>query len=166
MAARPWAAPALVAGLSAGALAFAFLAQYGFGLVPCALCIYQRWPFALALLLGLIGLGLVRSGRSPAPALALAGLALLVNAGLAVYHVGVEQHWWQGTAACTGVLGASASLEELKAQILAAPVVRCDEIAWSFLGLSMAGWNVPLSAGLAAFGLVMARRLSGGRATA
>jgi disulfide bond formation protein DsbB len=158
---RRWAAPALVAGLSAGALAFALVAQYGFGLAPCVLCLYQRWPFVLTVLLGLIGLWLVRRGRSPAPVLLLAGLAFLVNAGIAAFHVGVEQHWWRGTAECTGGFDAAASLEALKAQLLAAPVVRCDEVAWSLFGLSMAGWNVLLSGALAVFSLVMARRLRG-----
>jgi disulfide bond formation protein DsbB len=156
MAARPSAAPLLLGAASLGALGFAFLAQYGFGLEPCVLCLYQRWPFAAALVLAALALALIRGGRSPAPALALAGLALAGNAGLALYHVGVEQHWWQGTVACTAAATGAMTLEAMKAAILAAPVVRCDEVAWRFLGLSMAGWNVPLSAGLGLFALAAA----------
>jgi disulfide bond formation protein DsbB len=165
LAERPWAAPALVGGLSAGALAVAFIAQYGFGLEPCVLCLYQRWPFVAALGLGVIGIALALGGRSAVPALALAGLACLGNAGLAVYHVGIEEHWWQGSAACTGSAAQGLSLEELKAAILAAPPVRCDEVAWRLFGLSMAGWNVPLSAALGLFSLAAAWRLGpkGGR---
>jgi len=162
---RPWAAPALILAASAAALAFAFTAQYGFGLEPCVLCLYQRWPFAIAVLLGGLGLALAATGRSPAWVLALAGAVFLANAGLAFYHVGVEQHWWQGTAECTAEIGRARSLAELKAQVLAAPLVRCDEVAWSLFGLSMAAWNVALSAALALFSLVAAGRLSrqGGR---
>lgn len=155
---RPWTAPALILAASAGALAFAFAAQYGFGLEPCVLCLYQRWPFAIAVLLGGLGLGLAAGGRSPAWALGLAGLVLLANAGIAAYHVGVEQHWWAGTAGCVAETGGAQTLAELKAQVLAAPLVRCDEVAWSFLGLSMAAWNVPLSGGLALFSLLVAAR--------
>ena len=73
----------------------------------------------------------------------------MIGAGIAVFHVGVEQQWWPGTAECGGIDGANLSLEQLKAQILAAPVVRCDEVAWSLFGISMAGYNILLSLGLA-----------------
>ena len=153
---RNWAAPALILAASATALGFAFAAQYGFGLAPCVLCLYQRWPFAIAIVLGALGIALAASGRSPGWVLALAGLVFTANAGIAFYHVGVEQHWWRGTASCSAVVGQAKTLAELKAQVLAAPLVRCDEVAWSFLGLSMAGWNVLLSGGLALFSFVAA----------
>ncbi|MDP6705550.1 MAG: disulfide bond formation protein B [Alphaproteobacteria bacterium] len=156
---RPATSPFLILAASAGALGAAFIAQYGFGLEPCVLCIYQRWPFAIVIVVAAAALLLVRGGRSPAWALALAGLVFAANAAIAGYHVGVEQHWWQGTAECTGTSGA-ATLAELKAQILAAPLVRCDEVAWSLFGVSMAGYNVLASAALAAFSLAMAKRLN------
>jgi disulfide bond formation protein DsbB len=81
----------------------------------------------------------------------------MVGAGIAVFHVGVEQHWWAGTAACGSTLSAT-SVEALRAQILAAPVVRCDQPAWSLLGISMAGYNALISAALAVVALIGARR--------
>lgn len=145
--------PAWIAGLAAAALGAAFVAQYGFGLEPCILCLYQRVPFYLTVALGLVALLPGLGGRARAALLALAGAALVVNAGIAFYHVGVEKHWWAGTSACgggsAGGLGAM-SMEEMM-QAMSRPVeARCDEPAWSFLGITMAAMNVPFSL---AFGL-------------
>ena len=74
---------------------------------------------------------------------------LAANAALAGYHVGVEQKWWEGPASCSAAVAAGTSFEDLKAQLLAAPIVRCDEVPWSLFGISMAGYNVLLSAGFA-----------------
>ena len=156
--ATPARSPILIALASAGALAAAFLAQYGFDLQPCILCIYQRWPYAVALEASLLAL-LLAGRRAPLTALlGLCALAFMVNAGIAGYHVGIEQHWWAGTEACTGPSGEAASVQELLAQIQAAPVVRCDEVAWSLFGISMAGYNLLASLALAVFSLSMARR--------
>jgi disulfide bond formation protein DsbB len=133
---------------SAALLAAAFAFQYLGGLAPCHLCLLQRWPHAVAVLAGLALLA--------APRRALAGLgalAMLAGAGIALYHVGVEQHWWTGPTTCAAPDIGALSSEELLERILAAPVVRCDEIAWSFLGLSMAAWNGLASLGLAALWL-------------
>ncbi|MCA8926488.1 MAG: disulfide bond formation protein B [Alphaproteobacteria bacterium] len=125
------------------------LAAFGFqhlgGLDPCVLCVYQRWPWVAAIVLGALAFGL--GGHRGL--LALAALALAVGAGIAAFHVGVEQHWWAGTSECGGTVGAATTVEELKRQLLATPVTRCDEIAWSLFGISMAGYNFLLSAGLA-----------------
>ena len=156
--ATPARSPILIALASAGALAAAFLAQYGFDLQPCILCIYQRWPYAVALGVSLLAL-LLAGRRAPLTALlGLCALAFMVNAGIAGSHVGIEQHWWAGTEACTGPSGEAASVQELLAQIQAAPVVRCDEVAWSLFGISMAGYNLLASLALAGFSLSMARR--------
>lgn len=125
------------AALSALTLGMAFLSQYGFGLAPCELCIWQRWPYAAVILLGLAAWKLERLRL---PLLSLIALAFAIDSGIAVFHVGVEQTWWAGLSGCSG--GSTAqSLEALRAQVLAAPVVRCDDVAFRFLGLSMAGWN-------------------------
>jgi disulfide bond formation protein DsbB len=141
--------PALVASAGSAALlggAFAF--QYIGGLQPCPLCLWQRWPHAAAIAVGLL---LVMVG--PRRWLLVAGLlAALVAAGLGVYHAGVEQAWWAGPQTCAAMSeigGLSAG--DLLAQIEAAPVVRCTDIAWSMWGLSMAAWNALLSAVLAGF---------------
>lgn len=144
-----------MAGAAAGSallLAAAFGFQHLGGLAPCPMCLWQRWPHAAAVALGLLGLLL------PARALALLGaLALLAGAGIAGFHAGVEQGWWEGPATCTAAAIDGLSAEDLMKQIMAAPLVRCDEIPWSFAGLSMAAWNGVLSLGLALLWLRAAR---------
>ena len=133
---------------SLAALALAFISQYVFELQPCVLCIYQRWPFAIAAALCLVAL--TPSARPSAPwLLLLSALVLAVNAGIAVYHVGVEQYWWIGTEGCVGKTGTAQTLAELRAQIMATPITRCDEVAFSLFGISMAGYNIAFSTGLA-----------------
>ena len=153
---RPTLAPALMLIASAAVLGAALLSQYGFGLEPCVLCIWQRWPYVASIGLGAAGMALRGSPVMPWT-LAAGGIALLAGSGIAVYHVGVEQHWWAGTAACTGGPPA-ATLEELRTQLMGRPPARCDEPAFVFLGLSMAGWNVLVAAGLGAFALVQGWR--------
>lgn len=139
----------LLSLLTAAAGAAVLLAALGFqhlgGLDPCVLCVYQRWPWVAVILLGAAAFAL-RGNRA---LLALAVLALLIGAGIGGFHVGVEQHWWAGTAECGGQTGAAQTVEDLKRQLLATQVARCDEVAWSLFGISMAGYNVLLSAGLA-----------------
>ena len=138
----------LVPLASLAALALAFVGQYEFELQPCVLCIYQRWPFAIAAALCLVAL--TPSARPSAPwLLLLSALVLAVNAGIAVYHVGVEQYWWIGTEDCVGKTGTAQTLAELRAQIMATPITRCDEVAFSLFGISMAGYNIAFSTGLA-----------------
>jgi len=149
--------PALALALaSAGVLAAAFVFQYGFGYQPCVLCIWQRWPYACVLALSALLLLLGRRHRIGWALLAASGVALLVNSGIAFYHVGVEGHWWTGTPGC-GVTGSALTIEDLRAQVMRAPVVRCDEVQWSLFGISMAGYNVVISLALAAFAFVSAR---------
>jgi disulfide bond formation protein DsbB len=89
----------------------------------------------------------------------LGGLALLTSAGIGLFHVGVEQLWWEGTAEC-GATGTPDSLEALKQQLMAQPIVRCTDIAWEMFGISMAGYNFLLSA---AAGLLAVALSIGGR---
>lgn len=140
----------LVPLAAVAALALAFIGQYGFELQPCVLCIYQRWPFAIATVLCLVAL--TPWVRPAAPwLLGVTALVLAVNAGIAAYHVGVEQYWWIGSEACVGKSGTAKTLAELRSQIMATPVTRCDEVAFSLFGVSMAGYNVLFSAGLALY---------------
>lgn len=139
--------------VSAVSLASAYTAQYGFGLEPCILCLYQRVPFALAILLGAACAGFGRAEKSaPAAASAgLAGLAFLAGSAIAFYHTGVERHWWKSVFdACVGVpegMDAQSLLERIES---AARAVPCDEIPWAdpILGLSMANYNALMSFGL------------------
>lgn len=150
---------ALLAGsalLLLGALAF----QYIGGLRPCVLCIYQRWPHGIVIALGVIGLmpGLDPTARRAL--VVLMGMVLIAGAGIALYHVGVEQKIFAGTESCVGgSISSAATLAEARARLLNAPVVRCDEIAWSMLGISMAGYNALISLLMGGFaGAVAARR--------
>lgn len=135
------------AALLAGALAF----QYIGGLVPCPLCLQQRSPHWAAVAIGLAALGASYLKRGQLTRLLAGGgaLAALTTAGIGMYHTGVERLWWEGpnTCAAGGDIGAMSS-EDLLSQILAAPVIRCTDVQWDMLGLSMASWNAVISLGL------------------
>ena len=153
----PWIL--LVASLGSLGAALAF--QYVGGLHPCILCLYQRWPYVAVAVLAALVLVLPRPLWLPPMLVGLCGLALLTGGGVAVFHVGVEQHWWAGTAACEGQVSITqGSIEDLRAQLLGAPVARCDQIPWSLFGISMAGYNVLISFGLGVFSLIAAGRLA------
>ncbi|MFN3613153.1 MAG: disulfide bond formation protein B [Rubrimonas sp.] len=142
----PWRRlSALGAAGSGSVLGAALWFQYVVGLAPCPMCIWQRWPHVAAIALGAcaatLGLRL---------AAALGAVAMLIGAGLGFFHAGVEQGWWEGPTTCAAPPLGQLSTEELLARIMAAPIVRCDEIAWSFAGISMAGWNALLCLALAA----------------
>ncbi len=141
----------------------ALLFQYVGGLPPCHLCLYQRWPYYITIGLTVLTLGL---GRRDVAAWVAGLCALLFLAGgvLAFYHVGVEQHWFAGPSSCTGPQSAADSVEALTAQILGQKPVRCDEVAWSLFGVSLAGWNLLASLGLVVFCLAGWRRLGAWRA--
>lgn len=138
-----------LAGLGSLALLLGALGlQFFSGLAPCPMCIWQRWPHLLAALVAVLAVTVLWRHRR---ALSVAGLGIMaVSAGLGLFHAGVEQGWWTGLDSCTAPSAAGRSAEELLADIMAAPVVRCDEIPWSLLGLSMAAWNAVASLGLAA----------------
>lgn len=139
---------ALTCAAASGLLLLAALGfEYLGGLLPCQLCIWQRWPHLLVILAA----ALVWKSRSAALMLAAAGA--LTSAAIAFYHVGVEQKFWSGPTGCSASLDIGGDLASLTDRLLATPVVRCDEIAWSFLGLSMAGWNMLASLAIAALAL-------------
>jgi disulfide bond formation protein DsbB len=150
----------ILAMLAAGGSLALLLAAWGFqylgGLAPCAMCIWQRWPHAVAVAAG--GLALAT------PLAAWLGLAgALGSAGIGGYHTGVERGWWQGPTSCSSGDIGGLSPDELLAQIMEAPLVRCDEVAWQMLGLSMASWNAVASFGLAALWIAAAVLVSRGR---
>lgn len=139
---------------SAGLLGGAFAFQYLGGMAPCQLCLWQRWPHAAAVLIG--GVALATGWRGLAWAGALAALA---TAGIGVFHVGVEQLWWEGLATCTaGSISGISAADLLDPSKDVAQVVRCDAIAWQMFGISMAGWNAILSLLLAGIWVAAARR--------
>ena len=133
----------------------ALTSQYAFGYAPCALCMLQRYPYALVMVLGAIAL--VRPAWTRG-ALLLAVPACLASTGLGLFHTGVEQGWWQYESGCTTQTGAAGSLESLREAINASPIVACDQAMLEVLGLSMASWNVLYGLGSALLLLYMRRR--------
>src|SRR5579862_4491887 len=132
-------------------LGTALLSQYWGGLIPCELCLLQRWPWRVAIVLAAVAW--LAGDRVPLTAAALAfALLFFISAGLGFYHVGVEQHWFAGPTACSASAGLTATtIEELRRQLEAAPVVMCDQVQWALFGISLAGWNVVASLALAGF---------------
>lgn len=137
------------AALMLGALAF----QHIGGMAPCKLCIWQRYPHVIAIAAGAVALAFPRI-----PLIALGALAALTTSVIGGYHAGVEQGWWEGPTTCTSGPIGGLSADQLLDQILSAPLVRCDEIPWQMLGLSMAGWNMVLSSLLCVLWVLALRR--------
>jgi len=158
-AARPSAAPLGSAALArllallvpVGLLGGALGSQYLGGLHPCEMCYWQRWPHGAAIILA--GAAFLLPARARLLT-ALAALAIAVSGAIGVFHAGVELGWWEGLTRCTA--GGAISLEDL----MNVPLVRCDQVQWSLLGISMAGWNAIISLGSAA---VIAFLLARGR---
>ncbi len=143
---------------SAALLAGAFAFQYIGGLAPCHLCLQQRWPHAAAIVIGLLALVLAKGGLVRLLA-ACGAIAAAATAGLGVYHTGAERGWWPGPDTCSaGGNIADLSGEDLLNQILAAPVIRCTDVAWEMLGLSMASWNAVISGALVLIWIMAALR--------
>jgi disulfide bond formation protein DsbB len=137
-----WAAAGGSALLLAGALGFEHLG----GLLPCTLCLWQRWPHWAALAFGAAALIFPTARAWPL----LGALAALTTAVIAGYHVGVELQWWAGLTSCSIDTLQGVSVDDLLSTDAGiAKTVACDAIPWQFLGLSMAGWNGALSLVLA-----------------
>ena len=148
----------LSAGGSAALLAGAFLFQ-ALGYPPCAMCLWQRWPHAVAIVIGVLAL------RFPGRVMpALGAVAAATTAVIGVYHTGVERDWWEGPTSCTG----GSSLEGLTGGDLLAiagpRVVMCDQVSWELFTLSMPSWNALLSFVLV-IGWIMAVKLSASSTT-
>jgi len=130
----------------------------GLGYAPCELCLTERYAFyAVAPLAALTAYFANHGAKGIARALFnLIALVFLANAGLAFYHVGVEQHWWPGPTACTGSLSGPVSVNDLTKQLNSVRVVNCDEVQLRILGLSLAGWDVVASMGLTIYAALAA----------
>ncbi|WP_282096460.1 disulfide bond formation protein B [Epibacterium ulvae] len=137
---------------SAALLLGAFGFQHLGGFAPCKMCIWQRYPHAIA-----IGIGVLATVIPGAILPYLGALAALSTAGIGAFHFGVEQEWWEGPSTCTSGPIGNLTPEQLMEQIMTAPLVRCDEIAWSFMNISMAGWNAIASFALAILWISAAR---------
>ncbi len=139
-------------GVPLALLGGALLSEYVGKLYPCEMCWWQRYPHGVAILLALGAL------LSPPPAprtrvlTVLAALAIAISGAIGVFHAGVEYRFWEGLTTCTS--SGATSLED----ILAVPLVRCDQVQWSLLGVSMAGWNAIFSLSAAAVITLLAAR--------
>jgi disulfide bond formation protein DsbB len=148
----------MIAAASVAILAAVWIFQ-ALGYEPCELCLTQRYAFYLAaplaaltaFLAGRSAHGLARAG------FALLSLAFLANAALAAYHAGVEYHWWPGPTVCTGGLTGPVDVNDLMNALNSVKVVRCDEVQLRIAGLSLAGWNIAVSAALAVYAALAAR---------
>ncbi len=141
------------AGGSLALLLGAWAFQYLGGLAPCVMCIWQRWPHVAAVLIGGASLSV---GGVVLPLLG--GLASLSTAAVGLYHTGVERGWWEGPSTCSSGSIEGLSTGELMDQILNAPLVQCDQVAWALWGLSMASWNAVFSLVLTLFWLMAAAK--------
>jgi disulfide bond formation protein DsbB len=152
---------AFVLAASVIVLGLALISQYWGGLLPCELCLLQRWPWAAAIAISLVALVVGRRPALPWVALLLV-LVYAVSVAFAFYHLGVEQHWFAGPSACTTSPTTAATLEALERQLEATQAVMCDNVQWSLFGVSLAGWNLLASFVMAAIcGVVFARSWRG-----
>ncbi|MBB3764465.1 disulfide bond formation protein B [Sphingomicrobium lutaoense] len=141
-------------------LAGALGSQYIGGLFPCDMCYWQRWPHAAAILLALASFTAPANAPRSRLLVGLAAAAIAVSGAIGVYHVGVEMGFYEGVTACSA--GSSTTDPgALLDEIMNAPVIRCDQVQWEFLSVSMAGWNAIISLGTAALiaiGLVKGKK--------
>jgi disulfide bond formation protein DsbB len=152
-----------IAALAAATLAGAWYFELVLGLEPCPLCLDQRIPYYIAVPLGIalgIAAGSARFERVARMGLLALGAVMLVGAGYGVYHSGIEWGFWEGPASCAAANPGAPVGDILSSLKATARVVPCNEAAWRFLGLSLAGYNVLIAAGLAAlaFWAALARR--------
>ncbi|WP_221793164.1 disulfide bond formation protein B [Aquisediminimonas sediminicola] len=127
------------AALMAGALG----SQYIGGLYPCEMCHWQRWPHYAAI--ALAALAFLLPGRGLRSFLVVfAGLAIITSGLIGVFHAGVEYRWWEGLTSCS-VTSAAGSASQVLADIMATPLIRCDQPQWTLFGISLAGYNALIS---------------------
>jgi disulfide bond formation protein DsbB len=163
---RPIAAAATVIALGGAATILgAWFFQYGLGYKPCPLCLEQRYPYYFAIplaVLVILGDSVGSKRKVLLAALFVIALGMLWNAGLGAYHSGIEWKLWTGPRDCSGEIEGLGSATDIFQRLgQGSNVVRCDEAAWRFLGISLAGYNVLISLALAAvagWGILASRR--------
>ena len=161
---EPVVAALAIFALSAATILGAWYFQLVLKLPPCPLCLEQRIPYYIVIPLALL-IAIAASGRAPRMLIVIGFLAIiaamLFSAGLGAYHSGVEWRFWPGPTDCSGPMDDFTKRGALLDQLQSIRVVRCDEAAWRFLGVSLAGYNVLISlvlAAIAAFGLRATRQ--------
>lgn len=131
----------------------ALVSQYGFGLHPCEMCYWQRWPHQAAMLLAALALLLRRNDKAMRALTLLAAIAIAVSGAIGIFHAGVEYGFWEGITTCATGAGGLVSLDA----IMDAPLIRCDTAQWTLLGVSLAGFNAIFSLAGAALVLTLLR---------
>ena len=133
--------------------------QYLGGLHPCEMCYWQRWPHAAAIVLAALALTAPAESSRSRMLVLLAAAAIAASGAIGVYHAGVELKVFEGLTSCTTSARAASSAELLE-KLMRVPLIRCDQVQWSFLGISMAGWNaiVSLTGATAVAALTLWRR--------
>ena len=144
----------------AALLGGAYIGQYAFGLYPCEMCWWQRYPHFAALALGALAVIFMarRSGQARLLTL-LSALAIAVSGLIGGFHAGVEYGWWDGLTACTSVVTPLPGETYLEAA-MRAPIVRCDVAPWDLFGISLAGYNFLISCGAAILIMMLVGRKS------
>lgn len=132
----------------------ALVSQYGFGLHPCEMCYWQRWPHQAAMVLALLALLLRRNDKAMRAFTLLAAVAIAISGAIGIFHAGVEYGFWEGITTCATGGSGPVSLDA----IMNAPLIRCDTAQWTLLGVSLAGFNAIFSLGAAALVLTLLRR--------
>jgi disulfide bond formation protein DsbB len=129
----------------------ALISQYVFGLYPCEMCMWQRWPHWAAFFLGL-GAIILRNNKWSGVLIVIAALAIATSGLIGGFHAGVEYGWWEGITSCATNLPAGGDMLD---SIMNAPLVRCDVAPWTLFGISLAGYNFLLSVGGAMLILIL-----------
>lgn len=142
-----WLALIIPSALLGGAL----ISEYIFGLYPCEMCMWQRWPHLAGIVLALAAI-FMRHHKLSKFLILDAALAILISGLIGGFHAGVEYGWWEGLTSCATTLPAGGDVLD---SIMNAPLVRCDVAPWSLFGISLAGYNFLLSVGGAILILVM-----------
>ena len=150
--------PIVLLTIAVTALGSAYTAEFLYSLEPCVLCIYQRIPFAVIGVLGVLAY-LFKDRMARVVLTALAGIVLFIGAGIASYHVGVEQHWWASVASCGGAPDQALSIKQFQALLQQKPEKACGEVDWTMFGISMATYNAVFSGVLGLGGLWAAIRM-------
>jgi disulfide bond formation protein DsbB len=147
-----WLALLVPAVLLAGALG----SQYVGGLYPCEMCHWQRWPHYAAVVVALAAFA-AGNGRTARLLVILAALLVLASGAVGLFHAGVEYGWWKGLTRCSAISAGGSSADILR-EIMATPMIRCDEAQWTLFGVSLAGFNAILSLALGSAILLLCRK--------
>jgi disulfide bond formation protein DsbB len=138
-----FAAARVLALLLPAALIGGALLSQAFGLIPCEMCMWQRWPHYAAIAVAALSF-VVRPRVVQLLFVLFAAVLIAVSGAIGVFHAGVEYHWWQGITACTAHSTPGDPMAMLN-EALKRPLIRCDVPQWTLFGISLAGFNAILS---------------------